>query len=59
VIKEDTDWHVVDRTYRALVARGWDGRLGSHHPTRAGLAAKLQFLRSPLELSRNNGNLAG
>ena len=58
VIKEDTDWTIVERTYRALVARGWDGRLGASHPSRAGLAAKLRFLRSPLGLSRNNGNLA-
>ncbi|GAS96184.1 uncharacterized protein RMCC_3150 [Mycolicibacterium canariasense] len=58
VIKEDTDWMIVERAYRALVARGWDGRLGPAHPCRAGLAAKLQFLRSPLELPRNSRNLA-
>ncbi|MHA3022995.1 hypothetical protein ACXPWS_22390 [Mycobacterium sp. BMJ-28] len=59
VIKESTDWAIVERTYGALVARGWDGRLGPPHPSRAGLAAKLQFLRSPLELSRDKCNLAG
>lgn len=48
VIKEDVDWVIVERTYDALVARGWDGKLGPAHPSRAGLAAKLQFLRSPL-----------
>jgi hypothetical protein len=29
VIKEDHDEDIVDRAYRALIARGWDGRL---HP---------------------------
>lgn len=46
VIKEDTDWEIVERTYRALVAGGWDGKLGQPHPSRAGLAAKLRFLCS-------------
>ena len=27
VIKEDRDEDTIDRAYRALVARGWDGRL--------------------------------
>lgn len=59
VIREDTDWQIVERTYQALVERGWEGRLGPTHPARAGLSAKLQFLRSPLELSRNNRKLTG
>lgn len=58
VIKEDVDWGIVERTYQALVARGWDGKLSPPHSSRAELAAKLQFLCSPLELSRNNRNLA-
>jgi hypothetical protein len=29
VIKEDRDEDIIDRAYRALVSRGWDGQL---HP---------------------------
>jgi very-short-patch-repair endonuclease len=31
VIKEDCDEDIIDRAYRALIARGWDGQL--HAPS--------------------------
>ncbi|WP_228032324.1 hypothetical protein [Mycolicibacterium sp. P9-22] len=59
VIKEDSDAEILIRTYRALVARGWDGRLRKPHPSVAGLVARLPLSRSALALSRDNRNLAG
>lgn len=59
VIKEDSDWAILERTYRTLLARGWDGKLGPTHPSRARLAARLQLLRRALDLSGDNRNLAG
>lgn len=59
VIKEDSDWEILERTYRTLLARGWDGKLGPPHPARARLAARLQLLRRALVLSGDNCNLAG
>ena len=59
VIKEDSDWAILERTYRTLLTHGWDGKLGPPHPSRARLAARLQLLRRALVLSGDNRNLAG
>lgn len=59
VVKEDSDAEILIRTYRALVARGWDGRLRKPHPSVVGLVARLPLSTSALALSRDNRNLAG
>lgn len=58
-IKEDSDGAVLVRTYRALVARGWDGKLRPPHPSVAALVARLPLSPAALALSRDNRNLAG
>ncbi|MGA9375584.1 MAG: hypothetical protein WBV64_11270 [Mycobacterium sp.] len=59
VIKEDSDGEILVRAYRALVARGWDGKLRKPHPSVAGLLARLPLSTSAFALSRDNRNLAG
>lgn len=59
IIKEDSDAQILVRVYRALISRGWDGKLRKPHPSVAALVARLPLSTSALTLSRENRNLAG
>lgn len=59
VVREQSDRETLVQAYRALIARGWDGILGTPHPSVARLVASLPLSRTSLALPLDNRKLAG
>ncbi|MGW0157750.1 hypothetical protein ACWDUN_00355 [Mycobacterium sp. NPDC003323] len=58
-VKEDSDGELLVSAYRALISRGWDGKLRPPHPAVARLVARLPLSTSARALSADNRNLVG